>query len=350
MKKMLSLLLTLVVLLSVLPCALAADEPDPIPVLIQDEIPETPYGIHHYMLICIDNWDSMKYLGGIMDSWSSEVNAHWGLHTDGMILVTVDEGMGRVMLTIFDRDMLIQRPDGKFGRINNYLDKDGWTYAAQKTAVDGFNALIDTINSHFGLRVEKYIVVDFKMVENIIDAVGGVDVKLSSYPRDNNEVNRLKSFGISLPAQNSDGSYHLQGYAAVIYMRIRKSRTVEYLHNDGKVYADTDTNGRAYRDYAVLSSIADSLSDISYNEATRLLNVIISNTVYTNMTQDDMMDALDLAMDLKGITVEHIRMPIDGTYEEFAYVGMATKQIDFVANREALHSFLFDNFIVVEDE
>ncbi len=63
-----------------------------------------------------------------------------------------------------------------------------------------------------------------------------------------------------------------------------------------------------------------------------------------------MLDALDLAMDLKGIPVEHIRMPVEGTFEEFGYAGMATKQIDFEANREALHSFLFENFIVVDDE
>ena len=82
----------------------------------------------------------------------------------------------------------------------------------------------------------------------------------------------------------------------------------------------------------------------------KLLDVILVNTVYTNMTTDDLLDALDLAMQMRGIPVEHIRMPVEGTYEEFPYAGMATKQIDFEANRAALHDFLFENFIVVEDE
>ena len=43
-------------------------------------------------------------------------------------------------------------------------------------------------------------------------------------------------------------------------------------------------------------------------------------------------------------------MPIDGTYEEFPYAGMATKQIDFIKNREALHDFLLDSFVVVDEE
>ena len=50
--------------------------------------------------------------------------------------------------------------------------------------------------------------------------------------------------------------------------------------------------------------------------------------------------------------VEHIRMPIEGTYEEFPYAGMATKQIDFLTNRDALQTFLFgedwSEYIVVD--
>ena len=342
MKRMFSLLLALVALLCLIPCAQAAD-PDPIPVMSPDEIPDTPYGIHHYMMICIDSWDAK-----LKDKWVSPTG-QWSNHTDGLILVTVDEGMGRVMLTSFIRDMLIQRPDGKFGRINNFLDKDGWAYAQQKNEYEGLQALVDTINSHFGLKIEKYIVVDFQQVENIIDAVGGVDITIT-----NREATYLKNYSISrsstTPEIASGGTYHFSGHAAVIYMRIRKVQTAEYLHDDGRVYADTQDYGRTYRDRMVLSSIADSLKTITYNEASKLLNVIIANTVYTNMTQDDLFAALDLAMDLKGIPVEHIRMPVEGTYEEFPYAGMATKQIDFEANREALHDFLFENFIVVEDE
>ena len=346
MKHILSLVLAAILLLSLLPTALAAD-PKPIPVLSEDERPATPNGIHYYMLICIDSWNSQKYLSGIMDKWSKDTGSNWNVHTDGMILVTVDEGVGRVMITGFNREMLIQRPEGPghFGRLNNFLDEDGWAYENKKSAVEALNALVETLNSHLGLRIEKYIVVDFKMVENIIDAVGGVDINLTTH-----EKNRIQSYGISLPAQNPDGTYHLKGYAAVMYMRIRKVPTEKYQHDNGEVYADSDNHGRLYRDWKVLSTIASNLSSITYAEAMKLLNTIIANTVYTNMTQDDLFDALDLAMDLRGIPVERLNIPIEGTYEEFLYVGMATLQVDFEANREALHSFLFDNFIVVEDE
>ena len=335
MKRILTFLLAAILLLSILPEALAADDPNPIPVIAQEDLSPTPTGLHHYMLICVD-------------SWAADLSKT-GQHTDGLMLVTVDDRAHRVMLTSFIRDMLIQRPDGKFGRINNIMDL---LSPKTKNGIDGkqgIQMLVDTINTHFDLRIEKFIVVDFKQVENIIDAVGGVDITVT-----NREASYLKNYSISststTPAMGSGGTYHFSGHAAVIYMRIRKRETAEYLHADGTFHSDNQDFGRTYRDRVVLASIAESLKDISYQDALKLLDVILANTVYTNMTTDDLMDALDLAMQMRGIPVEHIRMPIDGTYEEFPYAGMATKQIDFIKNRDALWDFLMDSFVVVDEE
>lgn len=334
MKRLFALLLALMLVLSLVSSALA-DDPNPIPVIPRDQVSATPLGIHHYMLICVD-------------SWAADLTKS-GSHTDGLILVTVDEYAHRVMLTSFIRDMLIQRPDGKFGRINNIMDLMS---PQTKNGIDGkqgIQMLVDTISTHFDLDIRDFIVVDFQQVENIINAVGGVDITITD-----REANYLKRYPISAssttPSISGGGTYHFSGHAAVIYMRIRKVHTEEYLHADGKVYADTQDYGRTYRDRKVLSSIAESLKDISYQDALKLLDVIIANTVYTNMSADALLSAVDLAMGVRGVPVEHIRMPIEGTYEEFPYAGMATKQIDFLANREALHDFILDSFVVVDDE
>lgn len=334
MKRLFALLLALMLVLSLVSSALA-DDPNPIPVIPRDQVSATPSGIHHYMLICVD-------------SWAADLTKS-GSHTDGLILVTVDEYAHRVMLTSFIRDMLIQRPDGKFGRINNIMDLMS---PQTKNGIDGkqgIQMLVDTISTHFDLDIRDFIVVDFQQVENIINAVGGVDITITD-----REANYLKRYPISAssttPSISGGGTYHFSGHAAVIYMRIRKVHTEEYLHADGKVYADTQDYGRTYRDRKVLFSIAESLKDISYQDALKLLDVIIANTVYTNMSADALLSAVDLAMGVRGVPVEHIRMPIEGTYEEFPYAGMATKQIDFLANREALHDFILDSFVVVDDE
>ena len=56
MKRILTLVLAVILLLSILPEALASDDPDPIPVIAQEDLSPTPSGLHHYMLICVDSW------------------------------------------------------------------------------------------------------------------------------------------------------------------------------------------------------------------------------------------------------------------------------------------------------
>ncbi|MBR1584898.1 MAG: LCP family protein [Clostridia bacterium] len=323
-KRFLAILLLSAMALTLIPHALA-DEPRPVNVLTPEETRPTPTGIHHYMLIC-------------MDSWAAKLNNPG--HTDGLILVTVDEYAKRVMLTSFIRDMLIAHPEGGFGRINNIVSMYSPVLKNGRDGAAGIQMLIDVINSHFDLRIEKFIVVDFKMVENIINAVGGVDITIT-----NKEANYLRSYAISRsstsPALSGAGTYHFSGHAVVIYMRIRKVANIE---------GETQDVGRTRRARTVLTNIADSLKDITYEDATKLLSAVVENTLYTNMSTDDMMAALDLAMQLRGTPVEQIRMPIDGTYHPMPLAGMATQEVDFITNRYALWDFFLNSFIVVEDE
>lgn len=348
MKRLLAFFLAAALLLSLAPCALGDDTPNPIPVLEKNEIDPTPKGMHHYMLIC-------------MDSWKTALNNL--SFTDGLVLVTVDEIAQRVMLTSFIRDMLVYRPHvpddhgqnaadytpgeiqqtRTFGRINYIAQKIGNAKKGGQrlyTPQQAFQTLIDTINDHFNLQIEKYIVVNFQQVQNIIDAIGGVDIEITS-----REASYLKNYSLSpastTPALSGGGVYHFSGHAAVIYMRIRKVANIE---------GETQDVGRTRRARIVLTNIADSLKNITYDEASRLLDVVVGNTVFTNMSANDMLDALDLAMRLKGTRLEGIRMPVDGTYSPCAIAGMATQQIDYLANREALWDFLLDSFVVVDEE
>ncbi len=290
--------------------------PRPIVTIEEENITPTPAGMHHYMLICCDAWKT--------DPKSIT-------HTDGLILLSVDELNGRVMLTSFIRDMLIKRPDGKFGRINNVC----LYFGANR---EGIEHLTKTLSTHFDVNIEKYIVVDFGQVEKIVDAIGGVDITITA-----KEANYLRNYRISesstTPAISGAGTYHFSGHAAVIYMRIRKVATIS---------GATQDVGRTERARTVLASIAESLKDISYDDAMKLMDVILENTVMTNLSSAECLEAVSIAMELRGVPVEGIRMPIDGTYELMPVSGMATQQIDFDKNREALRDFLYgDSFAVI---
>ena len=126
MKRLVSLMLACVLLLMAAPAL--ADQPQPIETIPYEELPEPFDGQHHYLLLCVDQWYGKPGNLG---------------NTDGIVLVTVDTRAHRVMLTSFIRDALVERPDGKIGRIN-YIAKNY-----------GPEALCKVISQHIGVKVEK---------------------------------------------------------------------------------------------------------------------------------------------------------------------------------------------------
>lgn len=306
--------LLLIILCMALPAAALAGEPDPIVPLTYEQIAPTPEGMHHYLLLCSDSW-----------SGASE-NAP--RNTDGIMIVTVDTAARRILLTSVIRDLLVLRPDGVPGRINGIAKRFS------------LSQLMDVLNTHFGLRIEKYVLVNWSSVENIIDAVGGVDITVT-----NGEAIRLKDKlayknDWATPELRGGGTYRFRGYPAVIYMRIRSGSVVDSESYDFR---------RTTRARNVVSSLADSLRTVTYEQALNLMYVVMDNIIATNMTIADMVSAVGYAYELRDAPVEQLRLPVDGTSEEFVYVGMDTQQIDYIKNREALRLFMFETFVVRDD-
>ena len=311
------LCLALVLCLSLPIAALADEDPKPIATYAPEEIPATPDGIHHYLLLCADAWNCSS--GDDMDNY-----------TDGIMLVTVDTVAHRVMLTSFIRDMLVMRPDGKYGRINAIYSRFG------------ADAMLNIFKTHFGIDVDKYILVDWTDVGAIIDALGGVDITIT-----NGEATRLKDkltykTDWTEPELKGAGTYHFRGYAAVIYMRIRSS---------GRVNGESYDYRRTTRARNVVSALADSLRDITWADAVKLATVTIwDSIVETNMTLADMVTAAGYAYDLRDAEIEQLRIPVGNTGHELYYYGMATQEIDYEVNREELQKFLLESYTVRDEE
>ena len=307
MKRFAALILFLLMLLSTVPAM--ADQPKPIEVIPYEELPATIDGQHHYLLLCVDQWHGKPGNLG---------------NTDGMVLVTLDTRAHRVMLTSFIRDALVQRPDGHIGRIN-YIAKNY-----------GPEALCQVISQHIGVKVEKYILFDFSQIQSIIDYLGGVDITVTSA-----EASYLKRYAISptstKPSMAGAGTYRFGGHAAVIYMRIRKA-------GGGGDFM------RTKRVRTVLSTLADQCREISFDDALALVDNVMENSTMTNMNLDEMRQAASYAYDLRGCTVEELRIPIDGAATPINYAAMAVQEIDWPACRDAMQNYLQSSFLVLDDE
>ncbi len=306
LRRCLSSLLLLCLLVSSTVPALAAT-PRPITPLDYESLPEPAAGQQHFLLTCVDNWD------GTADNMGN---------TDGTILVTMDTAAKRLIFTTFSREMLVQRPDGEIGR---------FTYIAKNYGMD---AMCRTISTHFGVKVDKYIVFNMDDVQTIIDAMGGVYITVTDAEAD--YLNRYRiSRDSTTPSMGKGGTYLFGGHAAVINMRIRK------------VGCDGD-NGRMRRMRTVLSTLAQKYKDVDLGTAMKLLGAVRECILDTNMDLQDMMEALYSAFQLRGVTPEGLQMPPVDAMEDITYAGMQTRQVDFEYARQVLADFLEQGYGVVE--
>lgn len=306
-KRIVCLVLTLILSLSC--CAALADDPQTIETIPYEELPPAIDGQHHYLLLCVDQWTGKPHNLG---------------NTDGIVIVTLDTRAHRVMLTSIIRDALVERPDGVIGRIN-YIAKNY-----------GPEALCKVISQHVGVKIEKYLLFDFSQIASIVDFLGGVDIEITS-----TESNYLQRYAIpkdsTTPRLRGAGTYHFNGHSAVIYMRIRK------VGGGGDFM-------RTQRVRTVLSTLADQCREITLEEARALVDSVLENTTLTNMSTDEMVEAMNYAMELRGCTVEELRLPPDGAATPITYAGMSVQEIDWVACRQAMDEYLQNSFLVLDDE
>ena len=307
MKRMLCILLAVVLALAAVPAL--ADMPKDIETIPFDELPEPLDGQHHYLLLCVDQWTGKPHNLG---------------NTDGIVLATLDTRAHRVMLTSFIRDALVKRPDGKIGRIN-YIAKNY-----------GPEALCKVISEHIGVKIEKYILFDFSQISNIVDFLGGVDIEITA-----SESSYLQRYAIpkdsTTPRLKGAGTYHFNGHSAVIYMRIRK------VGGGGDFM-------RTQRVRTVLSTLADQCREITLEDARRLVDTVLDNATMTNVSTDEMVEAMNYAMSLRGCTIEELRLPPDGAATPITYASMSVQEIDWDACRAAMEDYLQNSVLIMDED
>lgn len=187
-----------------------------------------------------------------------------GNRSDSIIVVSINNSTKDVKLLSIYRDTYLSI-NGKYSKINAAYSWGGPELA------------ISTINRNLDLNIEKYATVNFKILADIVDAVGGIEVKvdksilknLNAYIGDMNRIN-----GGYSPKLSSAGTYTLDGNQAVAYSRIR--------------YTAGGDLARAGRQREVLQKIFDKAK----KNPLKMMSVMdeILPQVKTNMSQDELFD------------------------------------------------------------
>lgn len=212
-------------------------------------------------------------------------------HSDSMVLVTINKATKTITMTSFMRDLWLPIPDHYTERLNvPYM-------------VGGFELLNETLEYNFGVCADHNIEVDFAGFEAVVDAVGGLDIRLTSA-----EANYLNKYGnwSNGEVYNGDwnlqsGNNHLTGKQALAYSRIR----------------DLDSDfGRTGRQRIVLEALMNQVKNMSSANAMSLIKSLIP-LVRTDMTDSEIIGlAMDVLPLLSEVEVVSQRIPADGAYSD----------------------------------
>ena len=222
--------------------------------------------------------------------------------TDSMILCTINKENKTLTMTSFMRDMYVKIP--------GYLDQR----LNVAYVLGGFETLYDALEHNFGVQVEHGVAVNFASFQEVIDAVGGVEVKLTAA-----EANHLNSKNYTYGL--FEGVNILTGETALAYARIRK--------------LDSDF-ARTNRQRTVLLALIEKAKTMPVTELYKLVDTLIPMVV-TDMSNTEIINtAMELAPLLQDLEIVSQRIPADDEYVMTMINGLSVLLPDLEANRQLL--------------
>lgn len=201
----------------------------------------------------------------IMGIDSRDMNDFKDSRTDALILVSLEEKTNKVKLTSIYRDTML-----KMGDTDKY---DKITHAF---AYDGPANTVKSINQSMDLNVDKFVVINWKTVVDMVNAAGGVTLDIEDYEID--EMNRCTEETASVVGSGeykpitSPGKQTVDGYQAVGYGRMR--------------YGVGDDIKRTERMRTVIESLLTKLKKSSPNKIDKVLKTTMP-LIKTNINKSD---------------------------------------------------------------
>ena len=247
--------------------------------------------------------------------------------SDTIIIASV--GYSSLTLTSILRDTIVDIPG------------HGTTKVNAAYAYGGPELTMRTLNENFGLNLTKYVVVDFAALADIINALGGVDIQLTSaeqeqinknmadawtdeFSKQGYNVSDMHLLDLDFSAADENGriTAHLDGFQALGYARIRK--------------LDSDFI-RTSRQRQVINAALTALKSNWYDVPMLIdLCQAAMARVQTNMNIFEI-----LSIGSKGILcsdIEQLRLPADGTYNDN---GSSLADINYEKNLAVFKEFVY---------
>ena len=214
-------------------------------------------------VISSDNVENILIIGS--DSRTEDENAR----SDSMILLSINKDSKKLIQTSFMRDMYVNIPGFGENKINAAFNNGGP------------ELVMDTIEQNFNIQIDYYIQIDFFSFIDIIDALGGLDIKITdaealAMTDPLGEQNKYLENDRGTDYIKKGGEIHMNGNQALAYARIR--------HIAGTTGTDF---GRTDRQRKVLNMVIDKIKNANIFDINKMLENVLPK-ITTNMTKNQL--------------------------------------------------------------
>ena len=251
--------------------------------------------------------------------------------TDTMIMMSIDNWHKKLKLTSFQRDTYVYIPGYGQNKINA-----AYTYGGPKLT-------IETIETNFGIKIDRYAVVDFDSFIEIIDTLGGIDMEVTQDEIDYINYQMYKNEQVDNPKTitNAPGIVHLNGQEALWYARNRGLSTNE---DGNEIGIDGDDWDRTSRQRKLLEKM---FNDLKGADLTKIVSIVssVGPMVTTNLKKDEITALVSHAPTYLTYTVEQSYVPTEGLwyYENNTPAGSVIAIADMNKQRLEFAKFIYED-------
>ena len=237
--------------------------------------------------------------------------------SDTMILAVLNTRHNSLKLISFMRDLYVKISGSGHNRLN----------AAY--AFGGDKKLRKTLEDNFGVAADGYLAVNYSLMAELVDAIGGVELTVDEYElKPLNGILGYYNYLRGIPEDEgilaASGTRILTGMQAMSYARIRKT--------------DSDFE-RVERQQQVIHAIYRQVQQASQEQIMEAISGFIG-AVGTDVSLSDALSLLKDIIRLDHLEIESLSIPVQGAFSSQVIRGTYYLVPNLKRNREALMEFL----------
>lgn len=242
--------------------------------------------------------------------------------SDATMIATFDPVHKKLKITSIMRDTYIDIPDH---------DKDKLNHAY---AYGGHQLTIKTLNQNFGLNIKDYVKINFQELEELVDAIGGIDIELSD--EEITEVDNyivLVSEALNIPTERlikdeTTGKVHLNGFQTLGYCRIRSTAGGDF--------------DRTERHRKIMTEMFNKISSAGTSQLASMATKLLPY-VETSLSNKEILNLAANVLNLGTKDIEQERFPRDEYSHNSNINDLFYLCYDEAYTEEQVHEYIFND-------